>query len=197
MALQNLGLMAQAMGLGGFPNFAGHEFAWFEALGFRMQKSSSLRYLGANPLMRRIAGWLGKDSQIAYPVGLEVDGVPVLQPYAPPYYPNMRSAVMAVVERKFGAQGVFRGAAADSGYRDPAAVTYAADRCSEASIEATVAYCEYLYQTYGRFPVYPAAFRTGVGFQAGHLDPDFYAQHYRPEALSETQREHMRRWHSA
>src|SRR6185369_3748346 len=36
MMLQNLGLMAQALSLGGFPNFANHEFAWFQALGFRM-----------------------------------------------------------------------------------------------------------------------------------------------------------------
>lgn len=196
MALQNLGLMAQAMGLGGFPNFAGHEFAWFEALGFRMQRTSSLQYLGARSFVRRAAGWLGKDAPLAYPVGLEVDGEPVLEPYAPPYHRTMRDAVLAVVERKFGPEGVFRGRAGASGYRDAASVAGAAARCSEASVEATVAYCEYLFDTYGRFPVYPAAFRTSVGFQAGHLDHDFYARHYRPEALSQTQREHMERWHS-
>jgi hypothetical protein len=36
MMLQNVALMAQALGLGGFPNFAEHEYSWFEALGFRM-----------------------------------------------------------------------------------------------------------------------------------------------------------------
>jgi hypothetical protein len=36
--LQNLGLMTQALGLGGFPHFAAHPFIWFQALGFRMQE---------------------------------------------------------------------------------------------------------------------------------------------------------------
>src|SRR5689334_21252214 len=47
MMLQNLGLMAQALGLGGFPNFANHEFAWFQALGFRMQEMPVNDYVGA------------------------------------------------------------------------------------------------------------------------------------------------------
>lgn len=35
---------------------------------------------------------------------------------------------------------------------------------------------------------------TGV-FRDGHVDPEFYDRHYRPEALSETQRRHMELWH--
>jgi hypothetical protein len=50
MMLQNLDLMAQALGLGGFPNFANHEFGWFQALGFRMEQMPASRYVGA--------GWL-------------------------------------------------------------------------------------------------------------------------------------------
>ena len=44
--LQNLGLMAAALGLGGFPHFAAHPFIWFQALGFRMEPvaSSNRRY---------------------------------------------------------------------------------------------------------------------------------------------------------
>jgi hypothetical protein len=37
--------------------------------------------------------------------------------------------------------------------------------------------------------------RTVVGFQASHLDPEFYNRRYKPGALSPTQREHMERWH--
>jgi hypothetical protein len=51
MVLQNLALMSQALGLGGFPNFARHEFGWFEALGFRMGEMPASRYLGANRLV--------------------------------------------------------------------------------------------------------------------------------------------------
>jgi hypothetical protein len=195
MVLQNLGLMAQALGLGGFPNFAGHEFAWFEALGFRMKEVSAMEYLGAGRFVRAIARALGKDSSVAYPVGLEVNGKVLLEPYAPPYYRSMRDAVLAVVARKFGAGGLFRERITESGYKDPGAVAEAAAPLTDATVEATIAYCEYIYDEYGRFPAYPAAFRTSVGFQASHLDTAFYDRHYRPDALADAQREHMERWH--
>src|SRR5262249_37527570 len=51
MMLQNLGLMAQALGLGGFPNFANHEFGWFQALGFRMAEMPASQYLGTGNLV--------------------------------------------------------------------------------------------------------------------------------------------------
>ena len=38
--------MAQALGLRGYPNFANHEFGWFEALGFRMERMPTSGYLG-------------------------------------------------------------------------------------------------------------------------------------------------------
>jgi hypothetical protein len=38
-------------------------------------------------------------------------------------------------------------------------------------------------------------FRTVTGFQAAHLDLEFYDHFYRAEALSETQRRHMHDWH--
>jgi hypothetical protein len=44
--------------------------------------------------------------------------------------------------------------------------------------------------SYGRFPAYAAPFRTVLGYQATHVDEDFYDLFYRPEALSETQRRH-------
>jgi hypothetical protein len=64
-------------------------------------------------------------------------------------------------------------------------------------VDATVAYCEYIHDRYGRFPAYSAPFRTVLGHQATHVDEDFYHRFYRPEALSETQRQHADRWHDA
>jgi hypothetical protein len=66
---------------------------------------------------------------------------------------------------------------------------------TEGAIEATVAYCEYVHDRYGRFPAYSAPFRTILGHQATHVDVDFYDRFYYPEALSETQRQHTDRWH--
>jgi hypothetical protein len=183
MVLQNLGLTAHAMGIGGFPNFAGHEFAWFEALGFRRQTMGMLEYLGADPATRLLGGLLGKNQPVHFPVGLEADGRSLLAAYCPPNYPSMEAAVHAVVERKWGASGLFGAQPPSNAWRDTQAVARAGARPSERTIAAVVAYCEYLFRTYGRFPVYPAPFKTNVGFQCGHLDLGFYAAHYRSEVI--------------
>jgi hypothetical protein len=195
MMLQNLCLMAHSMGLGGFPNWAGHEFAWFEALGFRMQTMKGLEYLGAPRMVRFLAGILGKDHAISFPIGLERDGEVLLKPYCPPYYPSMEAAVHAVVERKFGPAGVLRGGTKNSSFKNPDAIASAAPAFQQETIDATVAYFTYLYENYNHIPAYSAPYRTSIGFQATHLDLDFYERHYRPEALSDRQREHMRNWH--
>ena len=123
MMIQNIGLMAQALGLGGFANFAPHPSSWFEALGFRMGSMPASRYLGANRLISSALAVLGRDRPFAYPLGLERAGEVLLKPFCPPYYPSMEAAVHAVIEAKFGAQGIFRGGAARSGWRDPAAAS--------------------------------------------------------------------------
>jgi hypothetical protein len=195
MMLQNLSLMAQALGLGGFPNFARHEYGWFRALDFRMGEMPASRYLGANRFVSKILRLLGRDSPLPYPLGLERDGTALIKPYCPPYYPTMEAAVCAYVETKFGAQGVFRGGADTSGWREPARATAQIPAPSEAAIAATIAYCEYIYARYGRFPAYSAPLRTVLGYQATHVDVDFYDRFYHPEALTETQRGHLAHWH--
>jgi hypothetical protein len=60
---------------------------------------------------------------------------------------------------------------------------------SDRAIAATIAYCEYVWNRYGRFPALMPPFRTVLGFQAGHLDLDFYDKFYPPGAISESQRE--------
>jgi hypothetical protein len=195
MVLQSLALMSQALGLGGYPNFARHEFGWFQALGFRMGETPASRYLGANRLISTALRLLGRDQPVPYPLGLERGGEILLKPYCPPYYPSMEVAVHDFVRRKFGPQGVFRGGASASGWREPAEKTAGIPAPSEAAIEATVAYCEYVFDRYGRFPAYSAPFRTVLGHQATHVDVDFYDRFYHPDALSETQRQHTDRWH--
>jgi hypothetical protein len=190
MVLQNIALMSQALGLGGFPNFARHEFGWFEALGFRMGGMPASQYLGANRLISTTLRLLGRDRQVPYPLGLERDGEVLLKPYCPPYYPSMEVAVQDFVRRKFGPQGVFRGGARTSGWQEPDAKTAEIPVPSEIAVEATGAYCEYIHDRYGRFPAYSAPFRTVLGYQATHVDADFYDRFYRPEALTETQRRH-------
>jgi hypothetical protein len=193
MMLQNLGLMAQALGLGGFPNFANHEFGWFQALDFRLQQMPASRYLGAGPVVSLAMNLLKRNPLVPYPVGLERNGEVLLKPFCPPWFDSMADAVRAVVEMKFGASGVFRGDAGGNAWLRQREVASQVPPVSEAAIAATIACCEYLWNRYGRFPVYMPPYRTVLGFQACHLDVEFYDRFYRPEALGETQRQDFAR----
>jgi hypothetical protein len=193
MMLQNLGLMTQALGLGGFPNFANHDFAWFQELGFRMEKMPASRYVGAGLLPSLAMRVLGRDPEIPFPIGLERDGQVLLKPFSPPYFKSMAEAVRAVAELKCGSNGIFRGKGSGSAWSGHDEVTRQVPAVTEAAISAATAYCEYLWQRYGRFPVYMPPYRTVLCFQACHLDAEFYDRFYRREALGESQRKDYQR----
>jgi hypothetical protein len=187
--LQNIGLMAQALGLGGFPNYARNEYAWLQALGFRLQTMAASRYAGANIILQTLLKLIGRDFPFPYAVGLEHNGQTLLHSWAPPYYPTMRAAVLAFVEHKFGPKGIYHEGAETSAWQQPDSVAAHIDYPSEQAIEATIAYCEYIFKRYGRFPAYSAPFRTVIGYQATVVETDFYDKFYKPEALTTTQRE--------
>jgi hypothetical protein len=195
MILQNLALMAHALGLAGFPNFAVHEFGWFEALGFNMGGLRASEYFGKSALFDVVSNVLKRDEEIPFPLGLDSPDQTLIKAHCPPYFQNMRDAVMAVVQVKFGPEGIFRGRVAGSAWRDPGAISKALPGLDGDAIEATVSYCEYVYAKYKRFPGFVAPFRTVIGFQAAHVDVEFFDKFYVPEALSETHRQHMARWH--
>jgi hypothetical protein len=193
MLLQNLGLMAEALGLGGFSNFANHEYGWFAALGFNMRQMPASRYAGAGWLPALAMKLLRRDPLIPYAVGLERDGEVLLKPFCPPHFKSMADAVRAVVEIKFGAGGVFRGAGFGGAWSNHSGVTGQIPPVSETTIAAVTAYCEYVWERYGRFPAGMAPYRTVLGFQACHLDVEFYDKFYRPEALTESHRSDFKR----
>lgn len=189
MVLQNLALMTEALGLGGFPNFARHEYSWFKAAGFRMQSMSASRYSGAPPFLATLARWLAKDPVVNYPVGLERDKQILLKPFCPPYYKSIEDAVAAFVQAKFGENGTDRGGIQQSAWRNTASSSAHIPAPSASAVEATVAYCDYVFRRYGRSPAYTAPFRTVIGFQVCRVDVDFYDRFYEPEALSNSVRD--------
>ena len=151
------------------------------------------RYLGAGPLVSLAMNLLKRNPIVPYPIGLERNGEVLLKPFCPPYYASMTEAVRAVVEIKFGAQGIFRSPGSGSAWTQQAEVTQQIPPISETTIAAVCACCEYLWQRYGRFPAYMPPYKTVLGFQACHLDAEFYDKLYRPEALADTQRADFRR----
>jgi hypothetical protein len=196
--LQNLGLMTQALGLGGFTHYAADPAIWLQALGFRRRQVPSSHVGGFGWLTRRLLRALNKDLPVPTAVGLERNGQILLKGFCPPYYRTMEEAVLAYVDYKYAAgRGTFRDGGQATAWQDGAGVQAGIPRYSDQTIAATIAYCEYIHRQYGRFPSTSAPFRTLLAYQAHHLDLDFYRRFYRPEALSETQRRHDEVWHPA
>ncbi len=185
LMVQNLSLVTEALGLGGFPNFANHDLAWFKALGFAHNSMRTSTYLGASRLPAIALRLTGRDALLDFPIGLEKDGEILLKSYAPPYFPNMRKAVEAVVHEKerrldFSSGSPFRN-------KPP---TFA--KVSARAVDSTVAYCEYIWARHGRFPAQIPRFKTIVGFQAGHPDLEFYDRFYASDVVSQTHRDVFR-----
>jgi hypothetical protein len=150
--VQNLGLMTQALGLGGFPHFAAHPFGWTRALGFRMEEPRFSRTI-ASPLLKTLLKITGRDIPLPTAVGLERDGKTLIRPFCPPYYPNMKEAVLAMVNGKFApGAGAFRDGGGATAWIDGKRVQDGIPSYSDATIQATIDYCEYVYKRYGRFP---------------------------------------------
>lgn len=188
MVLQNLGLMTQALGLGGFPHFANHDFAWFESLGFTMRSLPASRYLGTGPLVTAGLRLLGKDAPVPLAIGLERDGRQLMKALCPPHFSSMTQALESVRDQKFGPKGLFRQSPAVSAWRSPEEVVQQVNPIGPKAFEAASALLEYVWRRYGRFPVHVPPFRCGLGHQVVHLDAEFYDRFYRPESLPAAQR---------
>src|SRR5437660_115656 len=187
--LQNLALVAAALGLGGFPHLASHPFGWFQSFAFRMTHIPFSRTIGAGLVLKGLLRALKKDIPIPTAVGLERNSQVLIKPFCPPYYRNMEEAVLAFVDYKYAqGRGTLRDGGAASNWQDGAAVQAGIPRYSDQAIAATIACCEYLYSRYGRIPATNGPFRTLMAYQAHHLDADFYREFYRPEVVAQIER---------
>ncbi|MDX1613628.1 MAG: hypothetical protein R3300_04910 [Candidatus Promineifilaceae bacterium] len=195
--LHSLALMAQALGLGGYCNYARNEYHWFEALGFDMQPMSSTEYAGVPPILAFFVDLMGQEYNFPYATGLRHGDDALLVAYCRPNFPDMAAAVRAFVEYKFGPQGVWRQKTLGSHWAAPERYSQQIERPSVEAVEATIAYCSYIDERYGRFPAYAAPYRTVIGYQATHVDVEFYDQFFKPEALTDAQRTRFNLWRSA
>jgi hypothetical protein len=172
LLLQNLMLTLQATGLGG----------WIHA-------SIEPQYILGHPLYSEHGRGLGFHYEIprfklvdmlrwgtilpkvrANPVGL--DGY--IRAMSPPYYPDMSAAVDALLEIKYGKDGIYTD-------RDYFRAIFKANqgdiymsevpRYSQNAIDCTKDVCSYIYRTHGRFPAHvDAIYVPGIWLHAHHLD---------------------------
>lgn len=174
--VHNINLASTAMGLG--------SFVWS---GF-----TPLVVMGGTPLTKGLGFHFitGKDGM---PTPIGKDGY--IEALCPPYFKDMDAAVDHVIDLKFGPRGLFSpdypGKVA---WREPD-MTTKASKYSEEGVDCTKAYCNYVYETYGRFPAVLDAIQMPVAATVHHVELGFYDKYYPAEAVSKEQRDHMRVWH--
>lgn len=123
------------------------------------------------------------------PVGL--DGH--YEAMCPPYHADMRAAVTAFVESKFGEGGAYD-PARPGPWKDSTKVKESVTPYTEEFVDCMVEIATYIHTKYGKFP---GTFTTIVlpGFvQAVHLDTEFYDENYGEGAYLETHAKHSRKW---
>lgn len=190
--LQNLMLVSQGLGLGSwihgsiFPPyvFDRNEDKGWHGLGFRFQTPKKLSPMAPVPASQ--------------PTPVGIDGI--LEGLCPPYVTSMDDAVDRVVERKYGQQGgsygdpgVFARSYASPGQAE--AFTSKASRFSPDAIAYVKDICNYLVDTYGRFPAHVDSFYTpGVWLQFSHLELEYYEKFFDP-GLFTKQSSHDGVWH--
>lgn len=70
-----------------------------------------------------------------------------------------------------------------------------AQRHSAEFRECVTLMCQYILDTFGKFPGTVPTMWTMMYLQAHHLDLEFYDSKFKPGAYLETHARHMERWH--
>ena len=171
-------LMLQAMGLGGWMFNGVDPFAMLGASGDPKVPGLGFRY--------------DEDERWPYPNPTGLEGV--MEGFCPPHYPDMRAAVDALCERKYGPGGPFH-PDTPGPWQENRKVRSAAQVHDERFRECVALQAQYVYDTFGKFPgTVPAMFLI-MYLQAHHLDLDFYDKFYKPGSYLQTHAKHMERWH--
>ncbi len=189
LLLQNLALVAQSMGLGGWIHAA---FENTILLGGYPDIGPGLGFRFERPKKRLIPR--PYPASTPNPVGL--DGV--LQSYAPPYFKDTDAAIDAILAEKYGPSGLYTkpGTAAPSMKPEfEAAFIRESPHVEPEIVEVVRTICRYIWKTYRRFPAHCHAIDSaGIWMQCHHLDPEFYNRFFK-EAYSPTQAAHAGGWH--
>jgi hypothetical protein len=190
LLLQNLALVSQAMGLGGWIHAA---FAPPILLGGYPEMGPGLKFRFEKP-DKLIT--LPRPYPAATPNPVGLDGL--LESYAPPYFEDTDAAIDAILAEKYGESGLYRDGTAAAPNMQPesaAAFVREASHIEPEVIEVVRAICRYIWKTYGRFPAHCLAIDSaGIWMQCHHVDPEFYDRHFKA-GHSPTQAAHAASWH--
>lgn len=171
-------LMLQAMGLGG----------WM----FNDVDAFSVLGASGDPDVPGLGFHYDTDDRWPYPNPTGLPGV--MEGCCPPHYHDMRAAVEALVERKFGPGGPFN-PDTPGPWKESRKVREAAQVHDERFKACVALQAQYVYDSFGKFPgTVPSTFLITY-LQAHHLDLAFYDTFYKPGAYLSTHADHFARWH--
>jgi hypothetical protein len=166
---QNMFLATEALGLGGWKHCGFLSLEILERMGFRIVAAHGSAMPGN-------------------PIGL--DGV--FEASCPPYHASMDAAVDAA----FAPASRDGNAARPVPHRMSEAEHRAGTiRISEEGLACTKAICNYIFDTYGRFPGSTDAMHLMWVMQAHHIDTDYYDRFFGPGSYGPTHAAHMATWH--
>lgn len=189
--LQNLMLLTQAMGLGGWVHFCppspylfhGDKTPEHPGLGFQMETPAVS--WGHHPPP--------PPSWMPNPVGIPH----VLEALTPPFVKDMDAAVDQVIAMKYGPGGTYDPALLGLGYADPGAASKFLShgaRYDDRAVAYVKEICNYIFDTYGRFPAHVDAWHVpGTWLQVSHPELEYYEKTV-PPAFFERQRAHASMW---
>jgi len=180
--LQNLMLVGHGMGLGGWVHSSiapPHIFerdpskGWL-GLGFRMHTPD-----------KKWDTWPPLPATLPNPVG--IDGI--LEGLCPPYVTSMDNAVDQVLAEKYSGAGpysdldIFKGSYNSQAHAEEYLKN--ASHYSPETVKYTKEICNYIWDTYGRFPAHTDAFHApGIWLQFSHLELEYYQKFYNPDLFS-------------
>lgn len=171
-------LLLQAMGLGGWMYNGVDRHSVFGVSGDSRNKGLGFR------------ADTNKDWNFPNPTGLPG----IFETMCPPHYPDMRAAVKAVVERKYGKDGPFNETTPGPWKATPEIRKKAAPHSDE-FIDCVATMAQYVYDRFGKFPATTPSAYCMMYLQAFHLDTDFYDHFYRPGSYLQTHANHQQDWH--
>lgn len=204
LLLQNIFLMAEAMGLGawihgaltpsiamGDPKFSN---TYGPMLGFdfvtpKWKLTDLIRWQVPLPKYADLR---------AHPIGLRHKGEHLIKGMCPPYYDSMKDAVAEVMASKFGPAGIYNDQALFAEiYKGDFGKRYLAEAevYSQDVIACVTDICDYILTTHGRFPAHcDAIYAPGVWLQVHHVEQGYYERFFQ-NGLDEAHRTHDARWH--
>ncbi len=166
---QNIFLATEALGLGGWKHCGFLSLNILERMNFHVVKANDSPAFGN-------------------PVGLDV----VFEASCPPYHPTMDAAVDSVL------------APQSPGHQETGPVPHRMSeaehragtiRISAEGLACTKAICNYIHDTYGRFPGSTDAMHLMWAMQVHHIDTDYYDRFFGPSAYGPAHAAHMATWH--